>query len=154
MPGTTADGWPYILPADHPLEYPAQSQALANLLDSRGLAGELTTWTPRAPWVASGQLLVTRIGPLVLVDGTVVPTTQQALTAGANVIIGDVPPDLRPQQSTNGFGAIADNGSYPAFVRGTITNTGDVRVRLGSQAVTVQTAGYIAVNVVYRIATV
>lgn len=32
---TTANGWPYVVPADHPLEYPALSQQLANLLESR-----------------------------------------------------------------------------------------------------------------------
>lgn len=33
MPAMTPGGWPYVLPADHPLEYPAQSQSLANLLE-------------------------------------------------------------------------------------------------------------------------
>lgn len=34
MPATTPGGWPYVLPADHPLEYPAQSQQLATALDA------------------------------------------------------------------------------------------------------------------------
>lgn len=33
MTGTTAGGWPYLVPDDHPLEYPAQSQQLAALFD-------------------------------------------------------------------------------------------------------------------------
>lgn len=32
---TTANGWPYVEPADHPLEYPAVSQQLANKLESK-----------------------------------------------------------------------------------------------------------------------
>lgn len=34
MSGTTAHGWPYVTPDDHPVEFPAASQALANKLES------------------------------------------------------------------------------------------------------------------------
>ena len=34
MPATSPGGFPYVLPADHPLEYPAQSQQLATVLDA------------------------------------------------------------------------------------------------------------------------
>ena len=37
MPATTPGGWPYVLPADHPVEYPAASQNLANKLEALGL---------------------------------------------------------------------------------------------------------------------
>lgn len=34
MSGTTAGGWPYVTPDDHPKEFPAHSQALAQKLDA------------------------------------------------------------------------------------------------------------------------
>lgn len=44
---TTPNGWPYVLPADHPLEFPALSQALADKLDhDLGAADVWTAWTP------------------------------------------------------------------------------------------------------------
>jgi hypothetical protein len=33
MTGTTASGYPYVTPTDHPKEYPATSQALAKALE-------------------------------------------------------------------------------------------------------------------------
>lgn len=43
---TTPNGVPYVLPADHPLEYPTVSQQLANKVDTL-FAGDLwTAWTP------------------------------------------------------------------------------------------------------------
>ena len=36
MPATTDGGWGYVLPDDHPVEFPAQSQALANSLEAAG----------------------------------------------------------------------------------------------------------------------
>jgi hypothetical protein len=34
MSGATANGWPYVQPADHPLDYPTLSQQLATKLES------------------------------------------------------------------------------------------------------------------------
>ena len=34
MPATSPGGFPYVLPSDHPLEYPAASQQLTNALDA------------------------------------------------------------------------------------------------------------------------
>lgn len=45
MTGTTASGWPYVEPDDHPKEWPAHSQALANKLEA---ADAWTVWTPAA----------------------------------------------------------------------------------------------------------
>jgi hypothetical protein len=39
MGGTTISGWPYITPDDHPKEFPAHSQALANMLESQRVGG-------------------------------------------------------------------------------------------------------------------
>ena len=36
MSGVTTNGWPYVTPDDHPLEFPAHSQALANKLEALG----------------------------------------------------------------------------------------------------------------------
>lgn len=44
---TTPNGWPYVAPTDHPLEYPAVSQQLANLLNSRVLDSDMA-WTQPA----------------------------------------------------------------------------------------------------------
>ena len=38
MSGTTAGGWPYVTPDDHPKEYPAASQQLAEKIDARLVA--------------------------------------------------------------------------------------------------------------------
>lgn len=52
MPGSTAHGWPYVTPDDHPVEFPAHSQALATKLEA-------------GPRVQSGAFLdtVTLINP-------------------------------------------------------------------------------------------
>lgn len=43
MPATTANGWPYVLPDDRPVEFPAHSQALAEMLDA---GSRWTSWSP------------------------------------------------------------------------------------------------------------
>ena len=35
MGGVSASGWPYVTPDDHPIDFPAHSLALSNLLESR-----------------------------------------------------------------------------------------------------------------------
>lgn len=39
MSGTTTDGWPYVTPDDHPKEYPAASQQLAEKLSTAQSGG-------------------------------------------------------------------------------------------------------------------
>jgi hypothetical protein len=43
MAGTSAGGWPYVTPDDHPKDFPTHSQALANKLD--GLPASVASGT-------------------------------------------------------------------------------------------------------------
>jgi len=45
MGGTTTNGWPYVTPDDHPFEFPAASQTLANKLDAQVPLVKLRTVT-------------------------------------------------------------------------------------------------------------
>lgn len=70
MSGTTANGWPYVTPDDHPKEFPAASQALAQKLDTFYKSGRAdwqgTGWqavTFPAPFTAAPRVLVTLIAP-------------------------------------------------------------------------------------------
>lgn len=75
MPATTPGGFPYVLPADHPLEYPAMSQQLATLLDqlAAGLSVMSVTGTRANPVVPQTIDLTTVTGsdgPLFTHNGT------------------------------------------------------------------------------------
>lgn len=55
MPGTSSAGYPYVLPADHPLEFPALSQQLATQLDANTRAiGAVAQLSGSIPSNASG----------------------------------------------------------------------------------------------------
>ena len=54
MSGVTTGGWPYILPADHPLEYPATTQQLATKLDALGLRAVTALKSADQSGIASG----------------------------------------------------------------------------------------------------
>jgi hypothetical protein len=99
---TTASGYPYVVPADHPKEYPAASQALANLLQTRfaglkvqagtGLTaanGKVTITFPVAFTVAPHMVATMLIqNGFVIVDAAPTTTTAAVTTythAGAAV---------------------------------------------------------------------
>ena len=74
----TANGWPYVEPADKPLEYPALSQQLATKLDPyTPLLPALTTLTPASGWMdiggGYGGLFVTKQGRIVVIDAVFKP---------------------------------------------------------------------------------
>lgn len=78
MPENTPGGWPYVLPADHPLEYPAASQTLANKLDTVAVKGDAAWTTPGSllnGWVNYGAGTVPfryrKVAGLVTVQGTI-----------------------------------------------------------------------------------
>lgn len=56
MSGTTTHGWPYVTPDDHPKEYPAASQQLAEKLEAqpRVQAGFINTGQLVNPGAAHG----------------------------------------------------------------------------------------------------
>lgn len=86
MPANTAQGWPYILPADHPLEYPAQSQQMANVLGARLGANKI--WTGIGMTGATGLISVSFTGgtftapPMVYLTGQH-PTYDQLCTVAS-----------------------------------------------------------------------
>lgn len=59
MPNLTAGGYPYVLPDEHPLEYPAVSQQLAQKLESD------LSWFPFGQFGSSGT--ATTVGPTSVV---------------------------------------------------------------------------------------
>jgi hypothetical protein len=67
MGGTTTHGWPYVTPDDHPFEYPAASQALANKLES----GPLMAAQERAADAASVASDVLVAAATVILTGAV-----------------------------------------------------------------------------------
>lgn len=98
---TTADGWPYVLPSDKPVEFPAHSQALANLLESRWDTYETSgVVTLTSPWAvgSGGQAIVTRSGGVVTLELLLTVTSNVTLSASWNAV-GTVPSGFRPLTS-------------------------------------------------------
>lgn len=129
---TTPNGWPYVLPADHPLEFPAISQQLANLLESRFAAGAtLGALTPVSGWKdygsSYGGLYVTKVGRIVTVDAMLTLTANLGVTAGQDVPIATLPGWAYPLRSYLGPGVFADaSGVAPIFCRLTVQSNGVV----------------------------
>ena len=67
MGGTTAHGYPYVSPTDHPKEWPAASQALANVLEAQNMAvGGVSHGSASVPSSTTGSTAFTVVGtPLV-----------------------------------------------------------------------------------------
>lgn len=111
MSGTTTSGWPYVTPDDHPVEYPAASQALANLLEARSrivVAAKGADQTGIASGGSAGfsaTLTGLTVGQEVLVAITAVSAATSATVPAAaflqaTVTGGTVAPTLGPQQTT------------------------------------------------------
>jgi hypothetical protein len=79
MGGLTANSWPYVTPDDHPKEYPAASQALANKLESLVGAGSRGGNMQLLETIASGT------GNYWL-DAAGTPTVWGGVTPGADYL--------------------------------------------------------------------
>lgn len=111
MPSTNPGGWPYLLPEDHPLEYPAHTQQLATLLDT-GMQGVLT---PASGWAEYGAaftgLFATRMGPLVTIEAMLKRTGANiSLVVGTNMTIATLPVGFRPLHTVVCAGVLAPVG--------------------------------------------
>jgi hypothetical protein len=114
MSGTTAGGWPYVTPDDHPVEFPAHSQALANKLEA---GGTVATVPLTAPWTNYlGPLKATRYGSLVTVEGFVRHTAGFAVVASTLYTVGTLPTGFRPVDEVNAAGMVSYNGTNTGFV--------------------------------------
>lgn len=100
MPANTPGGWPYVLPADHPVEYPVQSQQLATLLDTRAPANVNGLLTPATNWAEYGSpfagLFATRQGGMVTIEAVLRSTTTITFVAGTPIQVASLPVGLRP----------------------------------------------------------
>jgi len=149
---TTASGWPFVQPADHPVEFPASSQTLANLLESR-VQSAAVAWTTVAPWqVFSGSALqITQIGKLVTLTGLVSPTSSQTLAAGAAVNIGSIPTAQRPITAQVGYATVLHSTAYAGGQAYVAAGTLQF-IPVGTASITVPTSGFIGFNLSYRVA--
>lgn len=111
---TTPNGYPYVAPADHPLEFPASSQQLANVLDTR--VGPATT--TGALVVYGGWTLVSsqveRRNGWVAVRGVLSKSTAPA----AGEQIAWLPTGYNPTMEWFGyaFGAVASGGGHKIYI--------------------------------------
>lgn len=97
MPANTAEGWPYLLDEDHPLEYPAHSQAMANLLDQRWDTYESSgLFVPSAGFNTAGNVVqCTRSGGMVTLELILIPTANATL-GQSFTSLGTIPAGFRP----------------------------------------------------------
>ena len=76
MGGTTTHGYPYVSPTDHPKEYPAASQALANAIDAANMSvGGITQGTASVPSSTTGSTAFTVSGTPVVWGGMTASTS-------------------------------------------------------------------------------
>lgn len=126
---TTAAGWPYVEPADHPLEYPTVSQQLATKLESDA-SMTLGLIVPLAPWAdALTGMYATRVGKLVVVEAALKHTSGVTLGAGVFVNVGTLPVGFRPTMNRGQGGVSIYTGS--AFAQnGTVEfqSNGNIRI--------------------------
>lgn len=104
MPANTPGGWPYLLPADHPVEYPAQSQTLATKLDTVAVKGD-PAWTTPATLLNGWVNVAAPAAPFRYrkVSGTVhVQATVKSGTLGAPVFT--LPAGYRPDANLTVYG--------------------------------------------------
>lgn len=98
MSGTTTNGWPYVTPDDHPKEYPAASQALAQMIDSsEGLTDQIISAFGPGWSVPTGQLRV--IGRAHGSATLVGIMNRQSGTDTVMLPAGTIPAALRPKYS-------------------------------------------------------
>lgn len=112
MTGTTASGWPYVEPSDHPKEYPTHSQALTAKLESHL---DLTAGVVAAAgaWAISTQSLHVSAGWVILRV-----TTSKAAAATSGEVFANVPTDFRPPVAFFGFaqGATSTAGGHKIYL--------------------------------------
>lgn len=151
MPGTSPEGWPYILDDDHPIEYPAYSQSLATLMDSRWDTYQATTTlAPFTGWADYGSgyaLHMTRHADMVTIQAALKPTADATISA-TPVQIATIPAGWRPVGSIAAV-AVYYTGSAVGFMRLLLDGTGMVRVTAPT-SVTITTAGYIGFAITFR----
>ena len=151
----TANGWPYVEPADKPLEYPALSQQLATKLDPyTPLLPALTTLTPASGWMdmggGYGGLFVTKQGRIVVIDAVFKPTSDKAVTAGGSYPLATGAP---PAAHSIIFGGIYTAGAaIPLLARFEVDAAGAVLFRPGTAGTIATASNFVAVSVSYRAA--
>lgn len=157
MSGVTAGGWPYVTPEDHPLEFPALSQQLANKLESSGATAALGALTPSAGWADFGGiyagLFVTKNGRQVIVDAMLKPTSDIAMTAGGTYNVATVPAAYWPARSVYAPAAYRLSGTVPVAGVIQVTPSGTVSFNPSAAGTITAAAGYVAIALPYRSAT-
>lgn len=151
MPANTAEGWPYLLDEDHPLEYPAHSQAMANLLDQRWDTYQTSgLLVPTTPWSDSGGgLRCTRGAGLVIIEGSMKPTSSQSMAVGTYVNLATIPVGFRPVGSV--FAAtVVYNGTAMAPLGFAEFKPDGVLRAMALTATTVATTGTVSFLAAYR----
>lgn len=124
MSGTTANGWPYVTPDDHPKEFSAASQALAQKLEN-DLGGD-SGWSGAGIVFGNGFTAYTsaswaspeyrRIGDIVYVRGAV----QRGTPWAAGDVPLNIPAPFRPSARWLGQGVdISPNGDCALTGSGT-----------------------------------
>lgn len=155
MPATTPGGFPYVLPADHPLEFPSHSQALANTLESMDLAPVADVLTPAAGWADYGGvyagLLASKVGSLVVLEGMLKRTSDLTVGAGSYYTIGQAPAPFWPTHSVAGAAVTNFPTAGGALARILVSNSGGVQMAPAS-AGTFATGMWITFTIAYRAA--
>jgi len=151
---TTADGWPYVVPADHPVEYPAVSQTLADLLEARWdtwqTEGQAVPGTGWADFSGGGLgLMCTKAAGLVVAELSLKATSALTLTAGWTAA-ATLPVGFRPR-ATRQFPLMIHTGSaYAAPGYAEINSAGGVGFRSVTSAALAANTGYCHCIAVFR----
>jgi hypothetical protein len=119
MGGTTADGWPYVTPDDHPKEFPAHSQGLANGLQYLG------DTVQAIPAIAGGQVSVPVLAAgatsaafnIVFPAGKFTVAPKVLVSSGSTRLVGAVTAPTATGCTLNwsNFTAAATAGAVPGY---------------------------------------
>lgn len=136
MGGTTTGGFPYVTPDDHPLQFPAHSQALANKLQADSTASTSGVLTVAGTWtLLAGSQVVRRNGWIAAYGQASKPTTpasgDQLAWMPAGFAVGAT-------WWTWASGAVASGGGLKMYLM-SVDATGAIKVRGSSQPAAAET---------------
>lgn len=157
MPANTPGGWPYVLPEDHPLEFPAHSQALANKLQTDATI-VIAAMTPATGWAdfgtSYGGLYVTKQGRLVTLGGLVKPTADKAVVTTAEYMLATLVAAYYPAADLIVPAAFKlSSASAPLSGFLSVYKNGNVSLSPGTAGTILAASGWVAIAATYRSAT-
>lgn len=109
MPGTTPGGWPYALPADARVDWPATSQQLANKLEQESAGFD---WIPFSPALTNAVASQMDAAYMRTREGLLIASVGFTVTSVSGDIYLAMPVAASKTAVTNAYMKDANGGSY------------------------------------------